>query len=113
MQLFIKKHSIIIIYFLICSLLIIKAEIDCIGVSDLGRYFCSEIEYAFLKWLLMPAALFGIYFPNFEAIYNQFYQITIHAEFYVLVITLLVNTTLVFLAIQAVKKIISQRIRSK
>ena len=105
MKLFIKKNSIVIAYFLICSFLIIKAELDCIGARDWGIYFCSVIEYTFLKWLLMPT----IFLIDYSAIYNYLYEITIHAEFYLLVITFLLNTLLIFFVVQIINNTIARK----
>lgn len=106
MKPFVKKNLIVITYFFICSFLIVKAEVDCIGVSarGWGDYFCSEMEYIFLKWLLMPT-IFWMDLLDYAEIYSQFYEITVHAKFYLLVITFSLNTLLIFVIVQMIKRL--------
>ena len=110
MKILLKKNLTVIVYFLICSFLIVKAEIDCLGVNPRGwgTYFCSEMEHIFLKWLLMPT-IFWMDLLNYSAIHNYLYEITVHAKFYLIVITFFLNTLVVFLLVKIIHKTLKKR----
>ena len=50
-----------------------------------------------------------IFLIDYSAIYNYLYEITIHAEFYLLVITFLLNTLLIFFVVQIINNTIARK----
>lgn len=110
MKQFLKRNVIILTYILICVFLIVMEQVACIGFNPRSLIRCGYTEGIFIELLLMPAQLIFEYFisANPQIIYYPFLSITVHADFYLKVITFILNTTFFYLTIQSVKAIIKR-----